>query len=137
MARINKQTVARVLVDANALGDEAAARKHGVSVRSVERYRARMREDPELAGLVATKNREAEAGWHAARSKTLRTIMRRLEELAKDEKDIDKLSRAAKAVGDIDVASSALNVGTGADPASQATPEDPDDGGEVEEPSIQ
>ncbi len=57
-AQSDPEYVANVLVDAVALGDNGAARKWGIHIRTVGRYRARMKVDPALAKLVTEKNAE-------------------------------------------------------------------------------
>ncbi len=65
---------ARVLADAVAVGDVRAARLHGVSRRSVERYRARLVSDAELAGLVADLLRALERERGKTRAELLRRV---------------------------------------------------------------
>lgn len=61
--RVDNDRAAAILVDAAYKGDEAAAQEWGVSVRSVERYRARLATDPKLAVTVAEKRALAERDW--------------------------------------------------------------------------
>jgi len=55
--------IARVLIEASILGDEAAAARYNISVRTVERYRAKLAADPRLAAFVAGKKKASEAEW--------------------------------------------------------------------------
>lgn len=134
--KIDPEKVSRILIDAAALGDAEAAKRHCVSVRSIERYRARMPHDNVLAAAVGRKAKEADASWHVARAKTLRALMARIEIVAEGEDDLDKLSQAAARVGEIDVATTALtggsNVGDSPDSEGPAPTEDPGGGREGE-----
>jgi len=50
--QFNYEFAALVLVDAMVLGDQKAAEIHGVSARTVKRYRKRFKSDPKLTQLV-------------------------------------------------------------------------------------
>lgn len=52
MATINRERAAKALVDAAVLGDPEAAKKHGVSTKSIERWRSRVGHDPKLSAIV-------------------------------------------------------------------------------------
>lgn len=54
---------ARVLVDAELSSREQAAQRHGVSTRTITRWRDRMDVDPVLSRLVVQKRIEADRAW--------------------------------------------------------------------------
>jgi hypothetical protein len=61
--KTDPNAIAQILVDAALLGDEAAAKRHTLSVRTIERYRAKSLSDRILSELVASKIRAAEGQW--------------------------------------------------------------------------
>lgn len=65
MPQFNYQRAAAALVDAMFTTDEDAAKKHGVSVRSIWRWRDRMKEDPRLAACVSRLASAKEQDWIA------------------------------------------------------------------------
>ncbi len=103
-SRDEPEYVANVLVDAVALGDNGAARKWGIHIRTVGRYRARMKKEPELAALVAEKNAEVSHDLAVLRVQFLR------EALAEATKKLPaaslyEVSGAIKIVGELHQAS--------------------------------
>lgn len=60
---LNYERAAMILVDALYTTEQAAAEKWNVSRRTVERYLARMRTDPELSQIVASKKAERDQAW--------------------------------------------------------------------------
>lgn len=52
-----------ILADAETLGDDTAAKKHGVSTRQIRRYRKEAQDVPDMAASVLIKRRELSAGW--------------------------------------------------------------------------
>lgn len=127
----DREHAARVLVDALTMGDRTAADRNKVSEKTVQRYRARMREDPALAELVQKKGRTAEHGWHFARARFLRRTLEKLDKMVQKAKpeDMPNVIEALKAAGDLDLASEALGVGSragdqGSPPAEDAGEEE-------------
>ena len=55
--------VARILVDADLHGDAYAAEEHGISERTVMRYRQRFSEDRTVAGFVTEIRTRLTTGW--------------------------------------------------------------------------
>ena len=49
--RLSSDRIAEILVEARSYQDEEAANRAGICVRSLRDYRARLRNDPELATL--------------------------------------------------------------------------------------
>lgn len=71
------EKVARILVDAQTLGDAFAATRHKVGVRTIERYRAEQSTDPEVVKFVALYLAEINDGWIlAGRAHRLQLIRR-------------------------------------------------------------
>jgi len=109
--KIDKERAARIVVDSIALGNVAAADKWQISTKTVQRYRDRVADDPELSAFVRIKNAVAEVSWHAERTEFLKEATSRLRVLLKTEVDLDKVSRAIERVGNLDVAATVLHVG--------------------------
>lgn len=59
----NYDRAATVLAEAAFHGDGPTAERHGVSTRSIERWRQRAQTDAGLAGFVALKKRQIADGW--------------------------------------------------------------------------
>lgn len=59
----NYERAAAVLVDAAYLGDEPAAKKWNITTRTIENYRARLKDDPKLSELFLQKRAAAEGSW--------------------------------------------------------------------------
>jgi hypothetical protein len=136
---INRDRVARILVDAITLGDRTAADRHKVSVKTVERHRARLKVDPVLSALVRELGKEAEHGWHFARARFLRRTLQKLDEMVQEAKPVhfEHVIEAMKAAGELDLATEALGVGSSARGQGPSAPEDPSgspDAPEGEEP---
>lgn len=127
MGGFDYHLAARVLVDAQVLGDEKAAKKHKVTVRSVGRYRTRMQSDSKLHELVAKKTervdedlRPARQAFQAAAVAFMQKVVARGEQLlpkctpeqfgevASAVKDV---SEAVRNIGELDLAAKVLGVG--------------------------
>lgn len=65
MPTIDKVKAAQALIDAAVLGDTQAAKKHNVSTRTIERWRHRMDNDPQLAGFVEEMREKQNQIWAA------------------------------------------------------------------------
>lgn len=128
-AAYNAEFAAKVLADATLLGgDQRSAEKHGVSRRTVDRYRARLDAgDNELSQLVEKKLRLVERSWHRVRNRGLTVLVERMIALAATETDFDKVTRATMALGELDMAGAVLNVG--GENRSEGTPPPEDEGG--------
>jgi len=57
------ERAAAVLLEALYTNDEQATKRHGVSLRSLQRWRRQLATDSELAGFVATKKAAMDARW--------------------------------------------------------------------------
>lgn len=71
--------VARVLVDADTLGDRYAAKRHKVSTKTIERWRLQYDRDPDVSELVARLRAQVNAGWidkaRAARARLIESVV--------------------------------------------------------------
>jgi hypothetical protein len=101
----------RVLVDAFDLGDATACQRHGISVRTLERYRVRLKGDPQLSEAVAQKKEELERDWRQARRRALRSGITKLEQLiqAAEVKQLRDVAGAVKILGDLEVVAGVLD----------------------------
>ncbi|MBX6354556.1 MAG: helix-turn-helix domain-containing protein [Micromonosporaceae bacterium] len=72
MNRFNRERAAVVLAEAALTTDSVAAERHGVSVRTVQRWRAQLDRDPDLAAIVAVKKADLERAWVGAATESLR-----------------------------------------------------------------
>jgi len=63
MPRFNYEKASTVLVDAAYPNDQQAADKHGVSTRTIQRWRKRLDSDAKLAAFVARKKDMHDRGW--------------------------------------------------------------------------
>lgn len=107
---LDQERVAWILLDALALGDGSAARKWKVSRRTVERYRSRMRSEPELAAIVEEKRAGTEVELSALRVRFLRKALTRLETKVDDpEASLHEIAGAVKIVGELHQVSEALS----------------------------
>lgn len=71
--KFNPERAAAALVDAAFTDDKAAARKHGISVRSIENWRSRLNHDAELVELFAHKKALVTKGWAARLDEAIET----------------------------------------------------------------
>lgn len=106
---IDNDRIAWVLLDAIALGDGPAARKWGITRRTVERYRALAKTDHELSDLVAEKRLVAEAELSTLRVRFLRRALCRLEKkIMRRATTVLEIAAAVKIVGELHQVSEAL-----------------------------
>ena len=77
------ELVAQILVEAAVYGPDEAAERNGISRRTVGRYMAKLREDPEVAEYVHQKRKALSGDWiertDAARKVILDSILESLE----------------------------------------------------------
>lgn len=57
------ELAAQILAEAAVLGDHDTVRRHGISLRTLQRYRQRLAKDPKLAESVARKKAVLEREW--------------------------------------------------------------------------
>jgi hypothetical protein len=122
---LDREHIASVLTDAAAYGDREAARKWRVSVRSVQRYRAQLSTDSELAGFVAERLKSFEAELGALRVRFLRKALAEMERrLAKDDTKLTEIAEAVRVVGEMHQVAEAMGDGgsDGDDPEALEAP---------------
>lgn len=78
---------AQVLVDREAIGNAAAARRYDITSRTVQNYAARLRTDPELQEAVQTTIEALSRSWQPAAHRALGQIMRTLDKSAEAARD--------------------------------------------------
>ena len=104
------ERIADILVDAFALGDGAAARKWNCSIRSIYRYRARLKAAPSLAAIVIEKRAGAEDELATMRVRFLRKALVVLEARLQDpEATIHEIVGAVKIVGELHQVAEAMD----------------------------
>ena len=83
MARdtFNRRRAARVLVEAQLTSDAKAAKAHHVSASSIAKWRTRLDDDPELAGLFAAGLERADGAWRDELALVVLDGARKLREL--------------------------------------------------------
>lgn len=74
--QFNHERAALILVEAAYYGDRATGDRWGVSIRSIQRYRARLDSDQELSQLVALKKEAFERDWTEEMPAAIRTGIR-------------------------------------------------------------
>ena len=109
--KVDRERVARILVDASELGDALAAKRHNVSVRTVESYRAKYASDPNVAELCGTLKKAVVEDWLAAAKGTRRKLLKRVDALADSTDDLRTVAGALKIVHDAVLADELLNRG--------------------------
>jgi hypothetical protein len=122
---LDREHIASVLTDAAAYGDREAARKWRVSVRSVQRYRAQLSTDAELAGFVADRLKTFEAELGALRVRFLRKALAEMERrIAKDDTKLEEIAEAVRIVGELHQVAEAMGDGgsDGDDPEAREAP---------------
>jgi len=141
MARIDTDKAATILADALVMGDEAAAKRNGVTSRTIRKYRALLPSDPALSAAFRLKKSaldeardEERLEWDRERRRFLRASIAKLEELvakANSVEHIHPVAGAVKIVGELDIAKivlddereySADRQGSGASPPAGQAP---------------
>jgi hypothetical protein len=126
MSKLNVSRAARILVDAEAMGDVRASEKWKVDERTIRNYRSRLQTDPDLSAAFTEKTREAERAWHLVRNRFLRDVTEHLRELClkAEPGQISDVRAAIKDIGELDLAREALGVGPSDHHSGQQTPGD-------------
>ena len=142
---VDPDVVARIVVDAAEIGDARTAARHGVSERTVKRYRSRSRNEPELTRLVEKKVRAVELGWHAARNALLRSGMTKLQTMidGATQDQMGEVVAAIAMVGNLEITLASLgsfpsqrDSAAAEDPSVDESEADADDGeGDDDDPA--
>lgn len=115
MGKVRRQRKAdeatMVLVDAETMGDDAAAAKHGLSTRQIRRYRATAQECPDMAKEVLEKRRELSRGWLEAAKKARMEALERGLALARTSDNLRDVTGFLKIVHDAVLADEMLGSG--------------------------
>ena len=108
-------------------GDRQAADKWQVHKRTVERYRQRLTEDPQLSAFVANIIQQEQHGWRTQRLDTLRAALDKMKELmgkAYEAHHLPAVTDAFRALAETQIALEALGVDSALDSESGEVPED-------------
>jgi len=128
MGGYNKHNAAKILVDAAAMGDRKAARRHNVTDRTIKNYRDRLETDGELSVFFHELRDKVDRDWATARSRALRIAADRAAELLKTSKDLNAITTFIEKVGNLEVVTEALGV-NGLQHHSAREHPPPDEGG--------
>jgi transcriptional regulator with XRE-family HTH domain len=110
---------ARVLLEAEEDTDAVVAARHGIGVRTLERWRAELETDPDLARAWRQLRARIEDRFIGDAAHAFKAVARRIVELAADEADIRALTAAIEKLGEVLVSARGL---------PRATDEKDDDG---------
>jgi hypothetical protein len=125
----------RVVIDAEHLGDEAAAKKHGVSTKTVQRYRAATRTDTKLSEAVQAEKLAMMGTWREQLREARQKLLGRVMELSAEDKNLFHVSGALKIVNDAENAAHVIaTLDGGADDGRRG---EPGTGGLVEGPTVE
>lgn len=95
------EQVARVLVDAEALGDSEAARQHGLSRNTVAGWRAKYGQDENVEQHCATLRRAISKTWLRRAKEVRRIAVDRLAELIQNSAELSEVTDALKALHEV------------------------------------
>jgi len=84
MPKFNYERAATALAEAAFTDDLTASQRHGVSLRTLERYRSRLRTDEKLAAFVAAKKAALEREWASSLAPAIREAIRFLQRAARE-----------------------------------------------------
>jgi predicted regulator of amino acid metabolism with ACT domain len=103
------ERIARILTDSAHMGPEKAAKEHGVSRRTVDRYRASHAADPAVAELVQEMTMEVRRGWYKRAREVRRQAIDKLAELIQASRELRDVSDALQKLNEIVVGHEVLN----------------------------
>ncbi|HEY1956709.1 MAG TPA: hypothetical protein VGH28_13910 [Polyangiaceae bacterium] len=106
---------ARVLAEAVATGDAAAAKRHGVAERTIRHWRKKLEGDPVLAGLCQEKVAIVEADWAESLPSAIRKCIEFLADAtekcdARSPEAVHAIAGAMKLLTDVALARQMLDV---------------------------
>lgn len=111
-ANFNAEKAALVLADAVMMGDTAAAKKWGLSDKSVRNYRKRLEDDAELSALFLHAKAQLTADWSGDAKVFMSRSMKKLVELVDGSyspEHIGDIAKALQVVGDLLISHEVLN----------------------------
>jgi hypothetical protein len=112
---MNREQVAQILVEALYSGDHETARRFGISIRTLQRYRRRLHTDPELSQIVALKKAAFEREWAEDATQAIREAVRFLQRAAtqadpSDPNAIHAVAGALKILAEVSLTREVLSV---------------------------
>jgi len=132
-AKFNRERASRILVDAIAFGDRTAAKRWGITEKTIGRYRKRLESDRELSESVRAKGQKADKDWSKARLRSLRATLKKANELVRMANRADLLGAVTehlRVLGELDIAATVLRGndgdGDGSSDLDQQGPEPPE-----------
>lgn len=113
MGKFNYDRASAVLVEAAYFGDKTASERYGISIRSIENYRARLEDDMELVAFFAIKKQKFEDDWAeelpvAIRS-SIRYIAKAASEASTDHQMVYSIAGALKILSDVKLTKDVLD----------------------------
>ena len=109
--KIDLARAARIVVDASEIGDEAAARKHNVSTRTIVNYREKFSGDENFSRLCAELKETIVADWLSSAKAARARLLSRVEALAATTDSLRDAAGALKIVHDAILAEEMLQDG--------------------------
>lgn len=126
--------VARVLLDAEALGDKAAARRHGVHFKTVSNWRRDWGDAPSVVAEMGRLRAEVRAGWIDEARDARRRLIDRVTELAAKSKSLRAVTDALRRTNEMVMAHEIVHDGDdqphGPDQPARARPPEGEGGAE-------
>ena len=121
---LDAERIAQVIIDAAALGDDVAGAKHGLSTRTLRRYRERLVTEPdgEVASLVQVKRKALSERWLVATAEARDRLLAKVLTLAEnaDTEQLRDVVGALKIVHDANVSERVIADGLGGEGAGDA-----------------
>lgn len=107
MPAFNYDLAAAILVEAAFNGDQAASEHWGISIRSIQRYRAKLGKDKKLASSVADKKKVFEGRWadniSPAITNGISYLTKAIQEIASTPEGIHAVAGAVKLLSEIEM----------------------------------
>lgn len=102
----DQDKAAKIVLDAEMMGDEAASKKWSVSERSIQRYRKKLGSSPELARVVESKKALQDAAWAHQIPEAIEACIKYIREAAEacdrsDPNAVHAIAGAAKVLSEI------------------------------------
>ncbi len=113
--KIDPERVARIVADADIMGEESAANRHGVSVRTIYNYRKRAAKDAAVAEAYKSKksliNEKLDNDWSASLDRALCTTVSKIDELVAKAtlENLRDVVGACKILGELKITKDALS----------------------------